>query len=372
MPEPSFFIRPEVDSFSPYVPGLSIDEIRKKYGLESVVKMASNENPLGVSPVVREVIARAASFAFRYPQSGNPRLVEAIAAHHGLSARSIVVGNGSDEVIDLLCRVCPTPGEHNVVACKPCFSLYGLQSRFCGVEFRQAALKNDFSFDWEGLRSLVDEKTALVFITTPDNPTGWCPERSEVASFARGLPEKCLLVIDEAYMDFCPDEAERSLLGCWNEFDNIIILRTFSKSFGLAGLRLGYGILPEGLAEAIKKVHPPFSVNILAEEAGLAALRDRVFYQATLETVRTGRDFLAGALCDLGCTVYPSKANFIMFTPPEGGRRNAWTIFEWLLARGLIIRPLKSYCLPEYLRVSVGNEEENRLFIKLMTEVLSL
>lgn len=366
-----FFMRSEVASFSPYVAGLSIDEIREKYGLETVVKMASNEAPLGTSPVVREAVARAASMAFRYPQSGNPRLVKAIAKHHGVPPALVVAGNGSDEIIDLLVRVCPTPGVHNVVANKPCFSLYGLQSRFCGVEFRQAPVKNDFSFDWEALLALVDENTALVFITTPDNPSGWCPQRGDVIRFARALPERCLLVVDEAYMDFCSDEAAHSLLPMREDFDNLVILRTFSKSFGLAGLRIGYGIMPEELAQALMRVHPPFSVNILAEEAALAALSDTAFRELTLETVREGRRYLSKALSELGCKVFPSEANFIMFIPPERGKYNAYRIFENLLAKGLIIRPLKSYGLPDCLRVSVGSEDENRLFISLLSEVLN-
>lgn len=371
MTNPSYPIRPEVLAFEPYSPGLSIDEIRDRFGLDTVVKMASNENPLGVSPVVRKVIAEHAAFAFRYVQAGNPRLTAAIAAHHGVPAERVVPGNGSDEIIDLLVRVCPTPGVHNVVACRPSFSMYRIQSRLCGVEFREAPLNPDFSFDWNGLRNAVDDKTAMVFITTPDNPSGWCPPAADVERFAESLPETCLLVIDEAYMDLSDDEAAFSLLGRLDKFPNVAVLRTFSKSFGLAGIRLGYGILPVPLADALRSAHMPFSVNILAEAAGMAALEDRVFYEATLQAVRQGREELSRGLGALGCRVFPSQANFLMFTLPGGCGKGARQVFETLLSRGVIIRPLASYGLPDFLRVSVGSADENRLFLSLMREVLA-
>lgn len=364
-------IRPEVAAFEPYSPGLSIDEIRTRFGLDTVVKMASNENPLGVSPVVQKVLRDHAGFAFRYVQAGNPRLVSAIARHHGLPEARVVPGNGSDEVIDLLVRVCPSPGVHNVVASRPSFSMYRIQSRLCGLEFRAVPLRTDFSFDWQGLLDAVDEKTALVFLTTPDNPSGWCPPVADVEAFARALPDTCLLVVDEAYMDFSADEAAFSLLSRLDEFPNLVILRTFSKSFGLAGIRLGYGVMPVPLADALRSVHMPFSVNILAEAAGIAALDDAVFYRTTLDAVREGRDFLISGLSALGCRVYPSQANFLMFQVPEKSGKDAGQVFEKLLSRGLIIRPLKSYGLPQHLRVSVGTARENGLFLAFLKEALS-
>ncbi len=370
MPATSYPVRPEVLAFEPYSPGLSIAEIQSRYGLDTVIKMASNENPLGVSPYVQKVIADHAGFAFRYAQSGNPRLVGALADYYGIPAAHIVPGNGSDEIIDLLLRVCPSPGLHNVVACKPSFSMYRIQSRLCGVEFRSVALREDFSFDWQGLLAAVDERTALVFLTTPDNPSGWCPSLAETEDFARSLPQHCLLVLDEAYADFCREQG-RSLLPRFREFSNLVFLRTFSKSFGLAGLRLGYGIMPEALANSMRAAHMPFSVNILAEAAGIAALEDGAFLEATLRTVSEGRERLSEGLTSLGCRVHPSEANFIMFRPPATCAKDAAGIFQDLLERGLIIRPLKSYGLPEHLRVSVGTGEENERFLSLMREILA-
>ena len=364
-------IRPAVLDFAPYSPGLSIDEIRRRFQLESVVKMASNENPLGTSPLVKDAICRAATSAFRYAQSGNPRLAEALAAHHNVPVACIVTGNGSDEVIDLLIRVCPTPGRHNVVMAEPSFSIYRLQSKLCGVEMRRVPLHEDFSFDFEKMLASVDADTALVFLTTPDNPSGYCPTREDVAAFARALPTGCLLVMDEAYMDFADDEAARSLLTCRDAFPKLVVLRTFSKSFGLAGLRLGYGVMPEPLAAALCRVRLPFSVNILAEEAGLAALQDETFRRATLECVRFGREFLSRELAALGCRVWPSMANFLMFALPAGCGHTPRSLFEALLAKGMIIRPLASYGLEAHLRVSIGTAAENSRFLELLRTELA-
>ena len=363
-PEP----RAAARSFSPYVPGLSIDEIKERYGLANVIKLASNENPLGVSPRVKEALQSSLGLAFRYPQSGVPHLQAAIAAHHGLPEAMVAAGNGSDEIIDLLVRVLAEPGKHNVVAFNPCFSIYRLQAKLAGVEFRQTPLNPDFSFPWNKLLALVDENTRIAFVTTPDNPSGLCPPVAEIEALARALPASCLLVIDEAYMDFCDDETAHSLITRIREFPNLAILRTFSKSFGLAGLRVGYGLLPEHLANVLMRVHLPFSVNVLAEQAAMAALDDRIFYSETLRVVREGRRKLTDQMRELGFLVLPSQANFIMVKPPDG--QNANGLFEKLLEKGFIIRPLKSYGLDEYLRVTIGTAEENKLFIKACKEIL--
>ncbi len=362
-------MRSLVRAFKPYTAGLSIDEIRDKYGLARVIKMASNENPLGTSPLVRRVLESHAGLAFRYPQAGNPRLVKALAAYHGVSPSRIVVGNGSDEVIDLLFRVCAEPGVNNAVAFRPCFGIYTTQAALCGVELRQADVNPDFSFPWDRLLELVDDKTSLVFVTTPDNPSGHTASAAELERLARALPEGCLLVVDEAYMDFTDDESAHSLLPRLDEFPNLIVSRTFSKSFGMAGLRLGYAIRPEELADHMWRVRLPFSVNLMAEEAGIAALEDTAFHDETLRVVREGRGYLAGELERLGCRVYPSQSNFLMFEVPAGAP-DAAGLFEGLLRRGFILRPLTSYGLPRHLRVSVGTAEENTLLINAMRELL--
>ncbi len=365
---PSQSVREEISALKAYVPGLSIEEIRQSYGCEKVVKMASNENALGASPLVQERLAKAVGTVFRYPQGGNPRLVQALAQKHGVDEQCIVMGNGSDEIIDLLMRVRCVPGQHNIVSFKPCFGMYSVQAQICGIELRQMPLNEDFSLPFEKLLGLVDAQTRLVFITTPDNPSGYCPDAQSVLALAEKLPPECLLVVDEAYMDFT-DEQTFSLLAQGIQKDNIAFLRTFSKSYGLAGIRLGYGILPQNLAEYLWRARMPFSVNILAEEAGLAALEDTVFYEKSIDTVKKGRKQLQLGLTALGCTVWSSHANFIMFAPPTGKDVN--TLFEALLHKGFIIRPLKSYDLPHLFRISVGTERENSDFLQVFAQVLA-
>ena len=364
-------VRPEIRDFEPYSPGLSIEEIKEQYGLSRVVKMASNENPLGASPVVQKVIQTTAPMAFRYPQPASPELVKALAEHLNVEPACIVTGNGSDEIIDLLVRVKARPGIDNIAAFDPCFSVYKLQARLCGVEFRQTRLNKDFSFPWEKLLALTDRNTALCFVTTPDNPSGRAPRAGELVELATNLPDQCLLVVDEAYMDFAQPREDYSLLPRLESLANVVILRTFSKMYGLAGLRLGYGVMRPWLAEYLLRVKLPFSVNILAEKAGLAALKDKDFLRATLETVIRGRDYLARGLTELGCRVYPSQANFLMFEPPQTAPLDANGLFKALLAKGIIIRPLGSYGLPKLLRVSVGDRSENREFLAATKEILN-
>lgn len=364
-------VRQEIMALKAYVPGLSIAEIQEKYNLPQVIKMASNENPLGMPPLAREAVERNAAGAFRYPQGGNPRLAKALARRHGVDERRVVVGNGSDEIIDLLIRILAVPGAHNIVCFNPCFSIYPIQSRICGVEIRRQPLEEDFSFNFAALLELVDANTRIVFVTTPDNPSGYCPPRDAVEGLARDLAQKapdCLLVVDEAYMDFAEDEKAASLLASAIMPENTAFMRTFSKSFGLAGMRVGYGILPDHLADYIWRARLPFSVNILAEEAALAALEDQTFYDATQEAVRTGRKELFVGLTALGCKVWTSQANFLMFGMPEGAP-DAAQCFEDLLLQGIIIRPLKSYGLPHLLRVSIGNQQENLAFLSAMANI---
>lgn len=364
-------VRPEIPEFEAYTPGLAIEEIKARFGLGSVIKMASNENPLGTSPAVQQVIRDHAGLAFRYAQAGTPRLTAAIAAHLGVAPKRVVAGNGSDEIIDLLVRVKARPGVDNIIAFKPCFSMYKLQARLCGVEFRQAPVRADYSFDWDALLALADENTAICFVTTPDNPSGHTPPVAELEALARALPPQCLLVIDEAYMDFAEPQNAYSLLSRLDDFPNVAVLRTFSKMYGLAGLRLGYGVMPEWLADYCLRVKLPFSVNILAEETGIAALRDEDFLAATREAVRTGRDYLTRELTALGCTVWPSQANFFIFDLPAGAGLDARGLFEKLLSLGIILRPLASYGMPQSLRVSIGDAFENTELVRRLREVLA-
>ena len=364
---PNNTIREEVREISPYVPGRSIEEIKQKYNLSNVIKLASNENPLGMSPLVKQEIEKNVPYCFRYPAAGNPELTNALAGHHQVSSWNIVISNGSDELIDLIMRVKGTPFYNNVVICDPSFSIYRMQAKINSLETRKVPLNQDFSFPFEGILQQIDEQTSLVFLTNPDNPSGHAVYKDTLMQFSQKLPEHCLLIVDEAYIDFAENQEDYTLLGNFSQTNNIAILRTFSKMFGLAGLRLGYGIVPDWLADYILRIKLPFSVNILAEQAGIASLEDRDFYQFTRDTVIQGKKYISQNLEQFNCDVYPSQANFILFQPPLSARKT----FEDLLSRGVIIRPLDSYSMSEYLRVSIGNKQENKTFIQNIERVFN-
>jgi histidinol-phosphate aminotransferase len=360
-------IRRQMLDFEPYCPGLSIEEIKERYGLSSVIKLASNENPLGASPKALQAVEKQLTEVHRYPRVGSPRLCQALGAYHGVPADRIVAGNGSDEIIDLLIRVAVEPGRDHVLAFQPCFGIYRLQSKLCDVAFRQIALRSDFTFPLQELLEAVNDATAIVFLTTPDNPSGFAPLVEEVRDLHHRLPEDCLLVVDEAYIDFAVPQERYSIISLAGRVPNLVVLRTFSKLYGLAGLRLGYGIMPARLADCLLRVKLPFSVNVLAEAAGIAALEDDVFRSETIHTVVRGREMLTHALGEMGFLVYPSQANFILVKPPMA----ASELFEKLLRRGIIVRPLQSYGLTDHLRITIGTAYDNNELVMAMHDIVS-
>ncbi len=359
-------VRPDVMETKPYVPGLTIEEIKEKYGLESVIKLASNENPLGASPVAIEAINRHAPEIFRYPHNGNPRLNKAIAERIGVAQDNIICGNGSDEIIDLLVRVKAEPGRDEVLSYESCFSMYNLMSRLSGINFRQVPREAEHKHPLKAMTAAVTDKTAIVFVTTPDNPTGLTVTAKEVREMAESIPEQTILAIDEAYIDFATPAEEYDMRPLLKEFPNIVLLRTFSKAFGLAGMRVGFGVMSKELTGFINRARPPFTVNLLAEEAAIAVLGDDKFYNETLNVVLRGRKMFTDEIRGMGCEVLSSQANFIMFKPT----RDAEEVFEELLKRGIIVRPLKSFGLGEYIRVNMGNDMENKIFIDTLKELL--
>ena len=360
-------IRPELRDFEPYVAGRSIDEIKAKYMLSSVIKMASNENPLGTSPVVQKVIRDNADLAFRYAQAGNPLLRTALAEFLGIDPECLVCGNGSDEIIDLLIRVLVRPGCDNIVAFEPCFSIYKVQSKLCGAEFRQVPLGEDFHFSFDALLAKTDENTKIIFVTNPDNPSGHAVPASELVELAARIPKDAMLVVDEAYIDFANPLDTYSMLPVFHTMSNVVLLRTFSKLFGLAGLRLGYGVMPTWLADYLMRTRLPFSVNILAEKAGIAAVQDEAFIEKTREVVKYGMSVLRHGMRECGCTVYPSQANFLLVKPPM----DSATLCEKMLRKGIILRALGSYGLDDFFRVSIGTDEENSIFLAALDEVIN-
>jgi len=362
-----FSVRPEILGFDPYKPGLTIEQIQADYGLDTVIKLASNENPLGVSPVVKKVIERNADRVFRYPENHSPRLVAEISRHVGVPEECIMVGNGSDEIIDMLFRMKAWSGKDNVVCYENCFSMYRMCAKLADVEYREVPRDESFALPLDKMAEAADDNTAMVIVTSPDNPTGQAASVEDLAVLAGVLPEDCLLVVDEAYVDFTWPPESYTPVQAYDKFDNLVVLRTFSKAYGLAGLRIGYGIIPPKLLQLMKNARIPFTVNLLAEDAAIAALNDDTFYNETLQVVMAGREYFTDELTKLGCRVWPTQANFVMFQPPK----DAMQLFLNLLKKGIIVRPLKSFGLPDCIRVNVGTERENRTFIKTIGEVLN-
>lgn len=359
-------LRPDILDFEPYSPGLSIDEIKERYGLTRVVKLASNENPLGAPPLARKAAERAIASGFRYPRNLNPGLVSAIAAKINAPLDQVLAGHGSDEMIDLLLRVVCRPGVSNVVCWDKAFSMYRLTAKLCGVEYRAVPRGPDLALPLDGLAAACDADTAAVFVTSPDNPTGLTATTDELAALADKLPANTLLALDEAYIDFARPVERFTGLPLALARDNVVVLRTFSKFYGLAGFRLGYGVFPRTIADYMTRARIPFTVGIVDEAAGLAALEDAPFLAATLAAAHQSLDAMAQGLAALSCRVWPTQANFLMFQPPKPGR----AVFQGLLERGIITRHLASFGLPDMIRVNAGTADETALFLETLGAVL--
>lgn len=365
--------RRDLESLTPYAHAVDVTTLRPHARLGRVLRMGSNENPLGPPPKAVAAMERAAAEAGRYPQADNSRCIRAIAEHVDLDPRHIVVGNGGDECIDLLLRVQASPGPDTadtVLACRPCFDVYRTQTVLCGLRFKQIALKPDFSLPLRELARQAqnsEDHVAAVFVTSPDNPSGLATPREFLLDLARALPKGTFLLVDEAYVDFCDAPEKATCLPFVPELPNLGVLGTFSKAHGLAGARLGYMALPPELADLARRAQIPFSVNLFAQAGGLAALEDKEHYKRTLDTIRQGRTFLLRELRGLNCEVPQSQANFVMFRPPCDARE----LFAELLRQGILIRDLAPNGLPGWLRVSVGLEEECVAFVKGVAQGLA-
>ena len=302
----------------------------------------------------------------RYPDSGGYELVRKLAERHRLDTGQIVLGNGSDEIIGMLARAFLQPGDE-VIMPRPAFQMYEIETRAAAavpVEVPLDRLRTDL----EAMAARITDRTRLVFVNTPHNPTGSLVARAELEAFMRRLPEGVVLALDEAYTEFVRDPAGPDSLDYVRAGRPVVGLRTFSKAYGLAGLRIGYGVMPVDVAEVLNRVRPPFNVNLPAQAAAAAALDDDAFLQETLRVVHAGVDYLQEALAALGLECQPTQANFLMVRVPGEGRR----FFEALLERGVIVRPLASYGFPDRLRVSVGRAEENQRFVEAWRQVLGV
>lgn len=354
-----------VQQLVPYVPGKPVEELQRELGLQEVIKLASNENPLGTGSKVAAAIQATLPELTRYPDGSGFALKTALAAKLGVATQQITLGNGSSEILELVARTFLTP-DLEVVFSQHAFALYPILTQAVGAKAKVVAAKN-YGHDLAAMRAQIGEKTRLVFIANPNNPTGTLLAKDELESFIAALPTQVLCVLDEAYYEFVDPQVRTESLDWPNRYPNLIIARTFSKAYGLAGLRIGYGISSLEVADLLNRVRQPFNCNMLALAAAEAALTDHDYLARTLSTNNAGMLQLTSAFKKLNLPWIPSSGNFVSVDM----KQNALPIYEALLLKGVIVRPIANYEMPNHLRISIGTERENQIFIDALTEVLS-
>jgi len=346
----------------PYQPGKPIDEVKREMGLRDVVKLASNENPYPPSPGVVQAIARAARQVNRYPDGGCFYLRQALAKKLGVPPSQLVFGNGSDEIIILALRAFVSPGDEVVMA-KPSFMIYALATRIAGARPKEIPLK-DFRYDLDRMRRAVTRKTKLIFIGNPDNPGGTYVTHRQLAGFLKQIPRDVLVFMDEAYYEYAAGNKDYpDTLKLLKRHKNLIITRTFSKIYGLAGLRIGYGIADSPIIAVFDRIRDPFNVNTLAQAAALACLKDRSYYKGVAQKIERQRQYLYRQLTLLKIPFVETATNFVLIRTDQ----NSAVVSRQLMQRGVIVRDMSVWGLNDFIRVSIGTAQENRKFIRAMT-----
>ncbi len=352
-----------VERLVPYSPGKPVEELERELGIQGAVKLASNENPMGPSPRVVEEVARAAAEANRYPDAAGWYLREALAAEMGVSMAEIVLGNGSNELIDLLCLTFAGPDGH-VVFGEPSFVCYELGCLKVGAPYTKAPLRERVAWDVDALLGAVRPETRLLFVAHPNNPTGAHVPAPELERLLRELPPRVVAVVDEAYVEFAEAADYRSAMEMRLLRERLVVLRTFSKAHGLAGLRVGFAVAPTRLVDYLNRVRAPFNVGRIAQRAALAALRDPEHVARYVALNREERARLARELVSLGFSVAPSQTNFLLVD----FERSARAVYEALLRRGVIVRPMGPP-IETCQRVTVGLPEENDRLLEALRKL---
>ena len=348
-----------------YEPGKPIEETARELGLdpETIVKLASNENPLGPAPAAIEAMKGEAAGVHIYPDGGGYKLRQALADHHDLGLENVVLGNGSNEIIELLCHCFLNP-KAELIAAEHAFVVYKLMATLFGAKYVEVA-DPDFIHDLDGMADAITEDTRLVFIANPNNPTGTMVNQEALDRFMDRLPDHVVAVLDEAYYEFLDDAPDT--VKYVREGRNVCVLRTFSKAYGLAGLRIGYGLASSQVAAILQKARQPFNANSMAQAAALAAMNDSEHVAKTMETNRTGLAFYEQAFMARDLEYVPSAANFVLVKVGDGD-----DLFAKMLRKGVIVRAMSGYKLPEWVRISIGTMPENERCIEVLDEVLAL
>lgn len=354
-----------IQGLMPYQPGKPVEEVARELNLDpaSIVKLASNENPHGPGEKALEAIRQEVAELTRYPDGSGYRLKAALAAKLDLSSRQVTLGNGSNDLLDLIGRCWLGPGL-NAVYSEYAFAVYPITVQAVGAEHRVVPAK-DWGHDLPAMAAAIDDKTGVVFIANPNNPTGTWLSEKQLREFLQQVPERVLVVLDEAYFEYVDEKVYPDGVKLLADFPNLIVCRTFSKAYGLAALRVGYSLSSVAVAETLNRVRQPFNVNSFALEAALAAFQDEEYLQRSIVTNKAGMLQLETAFRELGLEYIPSVGNFICVKVGDADAVN-----QALLKEGVIVRPLRPYRMNEHLRVSIGLPEENQRFIDALQKVL--
>jgi histidinol-phosphate aminotransferase len=366
-------IRPQCRGFEPYLPGRSIESVRREYGLAKLFKLASNENALGPSPKALKAVARVGSSILRYPDGASTRLRSALATRYQIKAEQVIIGAGSDELIELLGKTFLNPGD-SIVVSEHAFIRYRMAGELMGAQVISVPMR-DFTHDLAAMAAAIRPDTKIVFIANPNNPTGTYNSDADLRALLEKTAQlgergqRVLVVVDEAYYEFAR-AAEKSYpdsLALQRRYPNLVILRTFSKIYALAGLRVGYGFADPAVIAALDRARPPFNVSAVAQAAAEASLGDHGQVTRGLRLVEQGRKQILPALAELGLAVIPSVGNFVLI---DVSPRRGSEVFDALIRRGIIVRAMDEYAFPNHIRVTFGLAAENRLFLKALREVV--
>ncbi|MCZ7624664.1 MAG: histidinol-phosphate transaminase [Candidatus Methylomirabilota bacterium] len=355
---------PYLHGLMPYVPGKPIPEVERELGIAGAIKLASNENPLGPSPLALRALREALSECHRYPDGGGYYLKRALAKRLTLSPDHVILGNGCNELLDLTARCFLLPGDEVVIA-DPAFVIYGMLSHLHGCRTVRIPLKA-WTHDLEAMARAVTSRTKMVFIGNPNNPTGTAVRPTELTAFMDAIPEEVVVVIDEAYIEYISPEMVPDSLSFVRQGRSVVVLRTFSKIYGLAGLRVGYGMAPPPMIELLERIRAPFNVNALAQCAALAALDDKAHLSSSRALNEQGKAYISNELQRLGLGCPPSAANFLLIDLRQDGQ----AVADALLRMGVIVRPLGGAILKTHIRVTIGTPPENERFVEALRTVL--
>ena len=353
-----------IRSISPYQPGKPIADLERELGLTHIIKLASNENPLGPSPRAVAAIEQALPELARYPDGNGFELKAALAARHQVKQEQIILGNGSNDILELVARTFLGKGSSAVFS-QHSFAVYPLVTQAVGATGIEAPARQ-FGHHMDAMVSAIRPDTRVMFLANPNNPTGTFIEGPELQAALRRVPHHVLVVLDEAYTEYLASAQRSNAISWLSEIPNLLVSRTFSKAYGLAGLRVGFGVARAGIVDLMNRVRQPFNVNALALTAAVAALDDSAFLQKTCALNNAGMAQLLTGVRALGLEYIPSFGNFISIKVGDGAR-----VYQALLKRGVIVRPVASYQMPQYLRVTVGLETENAAFLAALPQCLA-